>query len=833
MKQTGLLTGGAAFMQAWPDLLQRVLNIDPAPGSTFYDAEHVVFLMQENRSFDHAFGTLQGVRGFNDPRAIHLPNQHKVWLQTNKAGETYAPFHLDIHNTKITWMGSLPHGWDNQVDARNGGLYNQWLDAKDPGGDFKGLPLTMGYYNRGDIPFYYALADAFTVCDHNFCSSLTGTTPNRLYFWSGTIRAEKNAAAQANVWNQNADYGAWIHWKTYPERLEENGISWKVYQNEIYGDVGLGEAQPWLDNFGDNPLEYFTQYQVRLSPEYIARIPGRVAEAKEKISALQEKIKSGAGTEKEIKKWNEDLTYQQKQLETAEWEQVHCTMEKFNALPEVERSIHQKAFSNNRNDEDYHRIHRMHYTEGNAPREIDIPKGDVLYQFRQDVKHGKLPMVSWLVAPERFSDHPSAPWFGAWYFSEVISILSENPELWKKTIFVLTYDENDGYFDHLPPFAAPDPDRTDSGKVSAGIDTSLEFVRMDQQSEKDYARESTIGLGYRVPMIIASPWSRGGYVCSEVFDHTSSLQFLEKFIEKKTGKKIIEENITSWRRTVCGDLTAAFRTYQGEKINKPPFVKKDKFIRDINNAQYRKVPDNYKKLSAAEISLVNQGRGGILPKQEPGIRPACALPYELYADGGLNSGRTAVDIRFTAGADLFGEQSAGSPFYVYARLGRETNPVVVRNYAVRAGDTVRDEWLLSAFNNNQYDLQVHGPNGFYRHFTGNGQDPLLGIRCNYQKEKGSGRASGHLELGLANNDAQPKKIRVSHNGSYGNETLLYRVMQPGESLSLMINTKNSFGWYDFVIRADGHPAFLQQYAGHVETGRDSKTDPLMGGVAPQ
>ena len=410
LKKTGVITGGAAFMQAWPGILQKALAIDPAPGSTFYDAEHIVFLMQENRSFDHAFGTLKGVRGFNDPRAVTLPDQHKVWLQTNANGDTYAPFRLDIKNTKITWMGSLPHGWDDQVDARNNGLYNKWLDAKDPGGDFKGMPLTMGYYTRADIPFYYALADAFTVCDHNFCSSLTGTTPNRLHYWSGTIRPEMKAAAKAHVWNSDADYGAWITWKTYPERLEENGISWKVYQNEIYGDTGLGEAQPWLDNFGDNPLEYFTQYHVRLTPEYITQIPAKIKLLQQQISGLEDKISGEkAGSEKEKEDWTSELGYRKKQLEEAQWELVNCTREKFEALPQQEKNIHAKAFANNRADKDYHQLSTLKYKDGSEHREIDIPKGDVLHQFREDVKNGTLPTVSWLVAPERFSDHPSAP----------------------------------------------------------------------------------------------------------------------------------------------------------------------------------------------------------------------------------------------------------------------------------------------------------------------------------------------------------------------------------------------------------------------------------------
>src|SRR5690606_18409915 len=117
--------------------------------------------------------------------------------------------------------------------ARNNGKYDRWVPVKRSGNnEYAKVPMTMGYYNREDIPFYYALADAFTVCDHNFCSSLTGTTPNRLYSWRGTIREKTNGASKANVWNSDVDYGEEAHWKTYPEGPEENGVSWKIYQGE-------------------------------------------------------------------------------------------------------------------------------------------------------------------------------------------------------------------------------------------------------------------------------------------------------------------------------------------------------------------------------------------------------------------------------------------------------------------------------------------------------------------------------------------------------------------------------------------------------------------------
>jgi phospholipase C len=589
LKKASILAGGAGMINSLPASIQRALAINPALGSTFFDAEHIVLLMQENRSFDHTYGTLQGVRGFNDPRAITLPNKNPVWLQSNKAGETYAPFRLNIKDTKATWMSSLPHSWANQVDARNNGKYDRWLESKHSGNkEYAPMPLTMGYYTREDIPFYYSLADAFTVCDQNFCSSLTGTTPNRLHFWTGTIREKPDEQAMARVWNEDADYDTPVSWTTFPERLEDAGVSWKVYQNELSVGVGFkGEEDGWLGSFGDNPLEYFTQYHVKLSAGFIANLPKAAA----LLTGELEKMKQdamGLTTGAELDRLTKRMQEHEQALAQNVADQKNYTLEKYNQLSQREKNIHEKAFSTNKGDPDYHSLTTLKYKDGDTEREVQVPKGDVLYQFRQDVNNGTLPAVSWIVAPENFSDHPSSAWYGAWYISEVMDILTKNPEVWKKTVFILTYDENDGYFDHVPPFVAPH--KEGSGLTSDGIDTSLDYVKRPNQSIPILARESSIGLGYRVPLVIASPWSRGGFVCSEVFDHTSSLKFLEVFLSKKLNKKIEESNITTWRRTVCGDLTSAFRTYNGEKIKNPEFLQRDEFVESIHKAKFKKLP---------------------------------------------------------------------------------------------------------------------------------------------------------------------------------------------------------------------------------------------------
>lgn len=838
IKKATLLSGGAGLLNSLPPSIQKALAIDPAIGSTYLDAEHIVILMQENRSFDHCFGTLQGVRGFNDPRAISQPDKNLVWLQKNTAGETYIPFRLNMNDTKATWLGSLPHSWPDQVDARNGGRYDKWLIAKASGHEgFENTPLTMGFYSREDIPFYYSLADAFTVCDQNFCSSLTGTTPNRLYLWSGTIRSEQNVAAQANVSNSDVDYDKEVNWTTFPERLEENGISWKIYQNEISLESGLdGEEDGWLANFTDNPIEWFSQYHVRFSPsyrKYLEKIepllPGQVDELEKKLQTLDEASKEAKEIKDQIKN---KLSLMLKVAERHQW-----SAENFEKLSKEDKNLHQKAFSTNSNDPHYRELTTLRYKDGDSEREMKVPKGDILHQFREDVNNGELPAVSWIVGPANFSDHPGSPWYGAWYVSEVMDILTRKPEVWKKTIFILCYDENDGYFDHVPPYVAPNPGNPATGLVSEGIDASVEFVTLDQEkkrTDEKHARENAIGLGYRVPLVIASPWSRGGVVCSQVFDHTSIIQFMERFLSNKTGKTIKETNISAWRRAVCGDLSSVFKPYNGEKISKPSVVPKDSFYESIHKAQYKKDPSGYKALNEEEIRQLNKKPSSLslMPRQEKGTRSSCGVPYQLYAEGKLSDDKKTAEIYFAAKNEVFGDRSAGSPFNVYAETGGD---LIIRNYAVAAGAQLKDQWRLGEFQNNNYHLKINGPNGFFREFRGNANDPTVSIAVEYARNKGnSKKLTGNIELQIKNFDSNHSFTIEIRDKAYKKADIKKIVGKAGtnkEQINVMLDLSKSFGWYDFTIKIAGADIFEKRYAGHVETGEISRTDPAMGNLS--
>jgi phospholipase C len=831
MTNSAFAAGAAGMIDGLLASIQRAFAIEPEKGSTYLDAEHVVILMQENRSFDHVFGTLRGVRGFDDPRAITLPDGNPVWVQATASGERFVPFRLNIKDTKSTWMSCLPHGWTDQVDARNHGKYDRWLQVKKSGTRaYASMPLTLGHYTREDVPFYYALADAFTICDQHFCSSLTGTTPNRLHLWTGTIRAKPTPDSPALVLNSDAEFGTWVSWTTFPERLEDHGISWKIYQNELGIESGFtDEEYGWLSNFGDNPIEYLLQFQVRYAATHRSFVESRVKAIPGEIESLQKQLAEQSGNASE--KTKKRIAELKDKLREFEQERGQFTAEGFDKLSPREKSLHRRAFVTNVDDPDYRKLVDLSYRDGDNTRQMKVPSGDLFFQFRKDVISGNLPAVSWIVSPQEFSDHPSSAWYGAWYISEIVNILTQNPNVWKKTIFILTYDENDGYFDHVPPFTAPHPRRPETGRVTKGIDVAVEFVELEQDKKNKpigEARESSIGLGYRVPMIIASPWSRGGCVCSQVFDHTSVLQFLEKLLTHRTGKKIEETNISRWRRAVCGDLTTSFQSPGDGSRAELPFLKRDEFVESIHQAQFKALPTGFHALSKEEIQQIreNPRAAAFLTHQEPGIRRSSPLPYQLVVNGSLDNDRKRFRIQFEASNEIFGARSCGSPFIVYAVT--ENGTMSVRNYAVEAGQSLEDSWELKYFSNAQYHLRVYGPNGFYREFIGSSDNPDLSFRIDYLRANGGKRMlSGALELTATNRDDKNRYTMAAVDNAYKNAEQS-QMVPGGKQARLILETDKSHGWYDFSIRIVNAARFTCRFAGRVETGNWSFSDPAMG-----
>lgn len=833
LKKALLLSGALGLSGCLEKAIARAAVIDPEPGSSFLDAEHVVILMQENRSFDHMFGTLRGVRGFDDPRAFQLANGNLVWLQTNAIGETYAPFRLDIKNTRATWLSSLPHTRESQVDAWNQGHHDQWLKVKQYPAH-KEVPMTLGYYTREDLPFYYALADAFTVCDQHFSGILTGTMPNRSLFWTGKIR--EDAASRPRLHNEDFS-AASVSWSTFPEELQKHGISWKFYQNEISANKGFTALEEsWLSNFGCNPLEFFSQYYAEGSPLHSLW-------TLKKVGDLGGEIKSVAANNVPPAALPNKLPELQKLLAEAQKATDDLAAQKSEPVknsPPGRETLFSRAFTTNSGDPDYRKLEPFHYTENGKPQSVPLPKGDILHQFRRDVQEGRLPAVSWLCAPQNFSDHPESPWYGAWYVSEVMSILTQNPEVWKKTIFILTYDENDGYFDHVPPYVAPDPARAETGAVSPGCYAHAEYVSPDRHPPKGeapwQAPAAPVGLGFRVPMIVASPWSRGGWVNSQLFEHTSVIQFLEAFLGSKTGKPVWCANISPWRRAIAGNLTSCFREFQPKTPGSLPFVKRDPFVASIEQAKNKAMPSGYQKLGHAEIAAINAAPLAApgLPRQEKGVRPSCPLPYQLYANGALSPDRSHFGLSFRAGKEVFGDTAKGAPFNVSVfglNPGAKGSPSVQHaTYSVAAGEKIEAQWPLAKFANGAYHLSIHGPNGFYREYRGNAGDPPFEVTCQYQAEIGTpGILTGGLELlivGAPNRDALLLEIT---DNAYAAKPLRQEVSAGVGQIKIALNLEKSFGWYDFNIKVPGFDQFSQRYAGRVETGHSSFSDPLIGG----
>jgi len=669
LKSVGSGAAAAAFLY---DSLARAAAL-PAIGrsGTLEDVEHIVVFMLENRSFDHYFGHLSGVRGYNDRFAVRLANGKPLWFQPRmrRPGEPVLPFHLASGRSSAQLIQDLDHSWASQQAAIAAGRMDAWpLNKTD---------MTMGYFLREDIPFHYALADAFTICDHYFCSIAGPTCPNRAMLWTGSIDPQGTGGGpfiDDDVWIYTKGVRPFV-WPTYAERLQQAGVTWQVYQE------GLDEVDddPMTGNFHCNALAYFKAF----------------AEAPE-------------GSE----------------------------------------------------------LRRRAMSDGGVAR------------LREDVLHERLPQVSWVVMPAGYSEHPSyPPAYGAMYIARVLDALTANPKVWGKTVLLLDYDENDGFFDHMVPPQPPTP-------ILPGISTVSTQGEVHDFVNPDHATLYTpdqlpYGLGPRVPMLAISPWSRGGYVCSEVFDHTSVI----RFIETRFGVK--EPNISPWRRAICGDLTAAFdfASYSSRRLSLPSTAG----YRDMVYSQARLPPPVVPEQQPIEI----------LP-QEPGVRPARPLPYAIELsltarDGGVRlqfHNRSAVGVCCTA----YWDGSLSAP----------------RRYTVGAGHRI-DDFVRPAADQS-VGLSVYGPNGFVRTLRGPGNCPL--------ELAATAAPRGDIGLHLHNGGERALTVTV-RDASYGRSERSIQIA-PGGTQELLWDLQLSHHWYDLVVSVGRHQWRL---AGHVEDGRESVSDP--------
>lgn len=442
----GVGSAAAAVMgSAGRSLAQAAAAVPPA-GRDIGAIEHIVFLTMENRSFDHMFGTLSGVKGFGDTNNSAAFSQ--LWPGGRDA--TLLPFHLDSTMAGNECIVDLSHAWPAQHACWNNGLMDSFVATHTENayeGPEGGL-FTMGYHTRQDLAFTYALADAFTVCDGYHCSVLGPTHPNRLFALSATN--DPDGVAGGPVLTTNASTSAIFSasWPTMPEALSNAGISWKVY--DPAGNA-YHPSNPEALIASDNILLYFKQYKDTTS------------------------------------------------------------------------DLYRRAFLNT-----------------------------IVRDFARDCRTGQLPTVSWIIPKVGFDEHPpSASLVGEWFIHQVVSQLMQNRAQWAKTVLFVTFDENDGLFDHVPPPTAPPG-------------TPGEYVTVNPLPNSAGGIRGPIGLGVRVPMLVISPFSRGGFVCSDTFDHTSMLRFLE------TRLGVTVPNLSTWRRSVTGDLTATLgATANTSKVHLP------------------------------------------------------------------------------------------------------------------------------------------------------------------------------------------------------------------------------------------------------------------------
>ena len=710
----------AAMAGAFPASIQRALAIPAATDTgTIQDVKHIVILMQENRSFDHYFGALRGVRGFGDRFPVPLESGKSVWWQSDGKTEI-TPFHFDKDAVNSAFVPSVPHNFPDMQGSWNQGKFGAWPLWKGP--------TSMGYYKRPEAPFQWALADAFTICDNYFCSLQSATDPNRVVFWSGSNFDPKRRAAGLNSDMATAEvvnlrcwitgthpdpgytyYGSALPWKSIPEVLQDAGVSWRIYQ-----DVN------------DN--------------------------------------------------WTGAMN---------------------GAL----------AFEGIRN----------------APKGSELYKNALsswsLADLKQHAVDGTLPAVSWICPSKDDSEHPGAPSSpirGGALVQRILDALTASPETWSKTAFFITFDENDGRFDHVPPPAIPsyNLDGTLAGKST--VDLAGMYFETDGQPYKDALferlgagpRNSTYpfidkrddvsgnvrpwGMGPRVPMYVISPWSRGGWVSSEVFDHTS----VGRFIEARFGVTI--PAITPWSRAVSGDLTSAFdfKTPNREVFPRLPDMSNYPAI----EATSRKLPTATAPATPASLF------------QEPGIRPSRALPYALHVHGVGDTDALTLSFENTG--------AAGAVFHVYDVKHLDRIP---RRYTVEAGKKLSDRWTLDK-DGGAYDLAVYGPNGFFRSFKGNTRatgEPT--VEAVYDAK------ASRLTLKVANNGRTAIKLDALDN-AYGAGRLSIAVA-PGKTAEKSWSLTKSQRWYDISLRLGDGAGFERRFAGRVENGMPSISDPVLGTTA--
>jgi phospholipase C len=379
--------------------------------------------------------------------------------------------------------------------------------------------------------------------------------------------------------------------------------------------------------------------------------------------------------------------------------------------------------------------------------------------------------------------------------------------VWSKTVVLINFDENDGYFDHVPSPSAPSPngDGTYAGKTTlpdaalgAEYFTHAAPAGSSGQPKPD---GRVYGPGPRVPLYVISPWSRGGWVSSQAFDHTSVIRFLE------TRFGVKEPNISPFRRAVCGDLTSAFNFVTPNTEALPTLTGR------TTKADADKLRNDQQALPQVPLPLDPQ-----LPRQFTGTRPSRALPYELHASAKADTISGKVQLLFS------NTGKAAAVFHVYDKLNLDRLP---RRYMVEPGKTLDDTWSAMTDNSGFYDLWVLGPNGFHRHFKGDlnrlraGDAAVPEVRVCYDI------ANGNVYLSMRNDGKNSCKFTVRAK-AYRNDGPWTATVNGGATTNQHWELAASGQWYDFAVTCDADTSYYRRFAGRVETGKHTVSDPAMG-----
>ncbi|WP_314149122.1 alkaline phosphatase family protein [uncultured Leifsonia sp.] len=636
------------------------------------DIKHVVVFVQENRSFDHYYGALPGVRGFEDKQAVRFQNGGDVFSQPS--GSSF------VKPTRVTTVAGtttgLDHSYSGGLSAWAGGRYNNWIGAKGA--------ATMHYVTGEEIPWQYSLASAYTICDAWHCSVMGPTTPNRLYHWTGT---------SGGVTDNGGESDGTRSWQTYPEALQKAGVSWRVYVDN--SDNGSS----WVGDYTDNPIRGFAPFTTS----------GSTATD---LANRADPVKNAPGT---------GLVW---------------------------------------------RAGSAPYAPTGAPNNdsdanLDAVLKDFIDACKPDAEH-PLPQVSWVVAPYGWCEHPSAnPEHGAHFSNRVIQALQSNPELWKSTLLIMTFDENDGYFDHvLPPFAEPG-------------------------TPGEYSGSTPIGYGARVPAILVSPWTRGGWVNSEVFDHTSIIRFLETWTAA-IGTPALSSTITPWRRAISGDLTSAM-DFANPIVDVPDLPDTEALVQIARAGG----------TIATQVPPADRWDGGTLRHR----------PLSFHPHGTFSEDRTTGTV--TAHLSLEGGP-AGKAVSLQAFPDRYL-PFANTPHTVSADAPASYAWDAAA-HDGRYAFSVYGPDGFVRSHAGTvlpaGQNNAGVPRIDVALVRG---AQPTVAIDLHNDGLQAVHYILNANDHSGGTRSVW--VQPGAKQS--VNWPTDDGYYDVVITANTGTGWRHRYAGRI------------------